>query len=135
MAIRGSCLCKAVQYEIDGELGPTGHCHCSMCRKAHGAAYVTWVLIEPDQFRWITGEEMVQRYASPDGHERCFCGACGSSLAAGQNGRVSEVALGTVDGDPGVRPEAHIFVGSKAPWHVITDDLPQHDEWPPGMGP
>ena len=50
------------------------------------------------------------------------------------DGKVSEVTLGTVDGDPGARPSAHIFVGSKAPWHDITDTLPQHPEWPPGFG-
>jgi hypothetical protein len=60
---------------------------------------------------------------------------CGSPLVAADSGKITEVAWGTVDGDPGMRPEEHIFVGSKAPWHEITDALPQHKEWPPGMEP
>lgn len=134
MTIEGSCLCRGVRYAIDGTLGPVGHCHCSMCRKAHGAAYATWGLMQPGQFRWIAGEDLVACFAD-GGNERYFCKQCGASLAAGRGGDVTEVALGTVDGDPGARPEAHIFVGSKAPWHTITDDLPQFDEWPPGMAP
>jgi hypothetical protein len=50
------------------------------------------------------------------------------------SGKITEVVLGTVDGDPGMRPGEHIFVGSKAPWYEIADALPQFEEWPPGMG-
>lgn len=133
MTIKGSCLCGSVRYEIAGPVARAGHCHCSMCRKTHGAAFVTWAIVSPDQFRWTSGEEFVQGYASSPGRERCFCRKCGSSLAATHSGQVTEVALGTADGDPGVRPMEHIFVGSKAPWHDITDALPQFEEWPPGI--
>ena len=135
MAITGSCLCKSVRYEITGAIEIMGNCHCSICRKSHGAPFVTWVVISPDQFRWTAGEEFVQGYDSSPGIQRCFCRKCGSSLATAHNGRISEVAVGTVDGDPGLRTGAHIFVGSKASWHEITDDLPQFTEWPPGMEP
>ena len=64
MAIRGSCLCGAVSYEITGSLGATGHCHCSMCRKSHGAAFATWASVNPDQFRWTSGVEFVEGYES-----------------------------------------------------------------------
>ncbi len=57
---------------------------------------------------------------------------CGSSLAVIDR-KVAEVALGTADGAPDVRPREHVFTGSKAPWHEITDALPQFREWPPGM--
>jgi hypothetical protein len=131
MAIHGSCLCGAVKYEIDGPLGDASSCHCSMCRKAHGAAFGTYAGLNPDEFRWVSGEDMVSVYnSSPDGG-RCFCQKCGSTLGAMQNGKVGWITLGPVDGDPGVRPQLHIFVGSKAPWHDITDQLPQFDEWPP----
>ena len=61
----------------------------------------------------------------------CFCGECGSSLAGTVKGKVSTITLGTVEGNPGLKPGSHIFVGSKARWHDITDDLPQFDERPP----
>jgi len=60
MAITGSCLCGAVSYEITGSFKFMGNCHCSMCRKSHGAAFATWGIIDPDQFRWTSGKEFVQ---------------------------------------------------------------------------
>jgi hypothetical protein len=133
MAIHGSCLCGAVSYEISGSFSAAGHCHCSMCRKSHGAAFATWAMIEPNQFRWTSGVELIERYESSPGRARCFCRKCGSPLVAMHTGTVTEVVLGTVDGDPGVRPREHIFVGSKAPWYEIDDALPQFEKWPPGM--
>ena len=136
MTIRGSCLCGGVQYEIVGELRDAGNCHCSMCRRAHGAAFGTYARVILDEFRWVSGEELVSAYESSPGGYRCFCRVCGSPLGSqGEGGKLSWVTLGTVEGDPGVRPSDHIFVRSKAPWHKITDDLPQFDEWPPGTQP
>lgn len=133
MGIRGSCLCGAVSYEVAGAFQFIGHCHCSMCRKSHGAAFATWGMVSPDQFRWTSGAEFVEGYPSSPGRERCFCRKCGSPLASTHDGKVTEVAVGTVDGDPGARPREHIFVGSRAPWYEIADALPQHPRWPPGM--
>jgi len=135
MSIAGSCLCGSVTYEVTGPLRFVGNCHCSKCRKSHGAAFVTWGIIEPGEFNWVTGEDLVQHYESSPGRTRCFCGKCGSPLAATHSGTVGEVVVGTLDGDPGGRPREHIFVGSKASWHEITDVLPQHEAWPPGFAP
>lgn len=135
MAIQGSCLCGSVRYEIAGEFQLLGNCHCSICRKSNGAAYVTWGILSPDQFRWTAGEDLLERYESSPGVSRCFCGKCGSALACLHDGVVGEVVVGTIDGDPGARPTEHIFVGSKACWHDITDGLPQHQEWPPDFDP
>jgi len=135
MTIKGSCLCGAVRYEVAGPLLGAGHCHCSICRKAHGAAFATWAFITPAEFRWTAGAELLGKYPSSPGQERCFCTKCGSPLAAMHGGKVGEVVVGSVDGDPGVRPREHIFVGSKAPWYDIEDTLEQHEEWPPGMKP
>lgn len=131
MALTGSCLCGAVRYEVAEPFLLIGNCHCSLCRKASGAAYVSWGIVNPGTFRWTTGEELVHGYDSSPGNTRCYCSRCGSSLASSQHGEVSAVALGCLDDDPGDRPSAHIFVGSKASWHTITDALPQHAEWPP----
>ena len=135
MVITGSCLCRAVSYEITGSLKAAGHCHCLICRKSHGAAFATWAHVSPDQFRWRSGVEFVARYESSPGKERCFCQKCGSPLVLSDSGKITEVVLATVDGDPGVRPGEHIFVGFKAPWYEIVDALPQYEEWPPGMAP
>ncbi len=135
MTIRGSCLCGTVRFEIEGPLAGAGHCHCSMCRKAHGAAFATWGFVDPEDFRWKAGKAAVTAYPSSPGRERLFCSKCGSPVAAMHNGKVSEVVLGSVDGDPGVRPREHIFMESNACWHTITDELPQFERWPPGLGP
>jgi len=130
--ISGSCLCGAVRYEIDGPLRDAGNCHCAMCRKAHGAAYATYASLDPGSHRWVCGEELVSSYESSPNAARIFCNSCGSTLGGTEAGRVESVALGTIDGEPGIRPRSHIFVASKAPLHQIVDDLPQFDEWPPG---
>ena len=131
VAIKGGCIPGRVRYEIAGPLFAADHCHCSMCRRQHGAAFATYAEFKPGDFRWVSGEEHVRVYETPSGSGWCFCGECGSSLAGTEIGRVTTVTPGTVEGDPGVRPEAHIFVDSKAPWYEIEDDLPQFDERPP----
>jgi hypothetical protein len=131
--MQGSCLCGAVNYEITGAFSVVGHCHCSMCRKSHGVAFTTWGILKPGQFRWSSGLEFVQGFKSSPERERCFCRKCGSPLASRHGRDVTEVVIGTIDGDPGLRPTEHIFVKSKAPWHEIADGLPQYEEWPPGL--
>lgn len=132
--IHGSCLCGDVAWEVERRLDLMSHCHCSMCRKAHGAAFATYVGGPVDAFRWLRGQDAVVRYESSPGFFRNFCGRCGSVVAgAPSEGRVFMPA-GCFADDPGVRPLAHIFVASKAPWVEITDDLPRFDAYPPGFG-
>jgi hypothetical protein len=134
MSIKGSCLCGAVAYEVTAPFQFLGNCHCSRCRKSNGAAFVTWGILNPGTFKWTSGESLVRSYESSPGNARCFCVKCGSALASAHAGVIGEVVIGTVDGDPGDTPREHIFVGSKACWYQITDGLPQHAEWPPGLG-
>jgi hypothetical protein len=130
--IRGSCLCGDVRLEISGAVSGGSHCHCSMCRKAHGAAFGTYALANAADFRIVSGADRITRHASSPGVSRTFCSRCGSTLQwlIETKPDIVEIALGVLDDDPGVRPARHIFVGSKAPWHEITDDLPQHATWP-----
>ena len=128
MTIYGGCLCGKVRYQVSGILRQADHCHCSMCRRQHGAAFASYAEVNPDEFEWVTGENLTRNYEKLPGSGWCFCSECGSSLAGTNNGRVTSITLGTVEGDPGVKPEAHIFVGSKAVWDEICDDLPQHVE-------
>jgi len=128
----GKCLCEAVTYEISGSLGPIFNCHCSKCRRWHGAAFRTRASITRSQFRWLSGEHLLKAYRSSDNVTKTFCSVCGSNLASFYLDRpeVVGIPLGGLEQDPGGKPEAHIFVGSKAPWHEITDGLPQFDTWP-----
>ena len=130
--LHGSCLCSGVRYEIDGSVEDMTNCHCGMCRKAHGAAYATVVTAQGKDFRFTQGEELVKSYKSSPELDRVFCQVCGSSLAViePKTGEVF-VAAGTLDDDPGIRVDSHIFVGSKAPWLDILDDKPTFDEYPP----
>jgi hypothetical protein len=99
-----------------------------MCRRQHGAAFSTYADFNAGDFKWVSGEDHVKTYESLAGAGWCFCSECGSSIAATEKGTITSVTLGTVDGDPGIRPESHIFVASKAQWHHIDDDLPQFEE-------
>ena len=121
-----------MRYEVTGR--PTGalHCHCSMCRKAHGAAFRSRAAVPAANFRWVQGEALLSGYRSSPGTTRTFCRVCGSNLISVFDDRpeVLGLALGTLDDDPGIRPGLHIFVGSKAPWYEIADDLPQYEALP-----
>lgn len=132
MKIKGGCLCGAMRYEIDGPLTDVGNCHCSMCRRFHGAAFATYAKISAENFRWLSGQELLTVYETSPGKGWAFCRVCGSSLGVPTHGKLSDLALGLLDTDPGVRPTEHMFVGSKAAWHEITDSLPQYETWPPG---
>jgi len=130
--IRGSCLCGQVRYALASAPQALNHCHCSMCRKAHGAAFGSFVHGDGTRFRWLAGADLVQRYVSSPERERAFCGICGSSMPVLDDGGAHVVIpAGTLDDDPGIRPSLHGHVASHAPWHEITDSLPQHDDSPP----
>jgi hypothetical protein len=132
VSIQGGCLCGRIRYAIDGPITEANNCHCSMCRRFHGAAFSTYGKFDSAHFRWLSGHELLTVYETSPGVGWAFCRICGSSLGMPMHGKLSEVTLGSLDTDPGVRPTEHIFVGSKAPWFEITDTLPQHDTWPPG---
>ena len=127
--IEGSCLCGEIRYEIAGALLSATHCHCSMCRKAHGAAFATYVEVEARNLRFARGQKLIARYRSSPEAERSFCSRCGSNLLfePDESPDLVWVAAGGLDSESQVRPDAHIFVGSKAPWFDIDDDLPQHE--------
>jgi hypothetical protein len=124
--VRGSCLCGAVKYQIKGPLTEARNCHCSMCRKAQGTAFRSRASTPASGFHWVEGEDLVTFYESSAGTFRGFCRVCGSPIVSKFPGTPHYgVPLGTIDGDPGVRPEMHVHVESKAPWFTITDDLPR----------
>ena len=131
--LQGGCLCGGIRYEIDGPVGKILHCHCSMCRKAHGSAFRTRLAVPRDAFRFLQGEDLLERYRSSGDTVRTFCRVCGSPIINFWDDDLDHygLALGTLESDPGHRPVCHIFTASKAPWFEISDGLPQFKEFPP----
>ena len=130
--LTGRCLCEGVEYRIEGELGPIFNCHCSRCRRWHGAAFRTRASIQASQFQWVKGVQLLKTYHSSEFTAKHFCSVCGSNLISTYDNDTTRVSipLGGLDQAPTNRLEGHFFVGSKAPWYEITDGLPQWETWP-----
>jgi hypothetical protein len=125
-------LCGAVQYEVVDAFEYALNCHCSNCRRATGSAFKPFGGIEHGKLKLVSGESNVMIFGGNDAHD-VHCKSCGSLLYSAFNPRAYvHITFGTLVDAPSLQPTAHIFVGSKAPWYAITDDLPQHDEFPPG---
>lgn len=128
----GSCLCGGITYEISGPLISPLNCHCRMCRKAHGAAFRTRASLKSEHFRFIEGEELLTYFESSPGEKRSFCKVCGSVIITrfDKSPKYLGFALGTLDTDPEITIEQHVYTDYKAPWFEITDQLPQSKEQP-----
>jgi hypothetical protein len=127
--IGGSCLCGGVRFEVDLPFVRAGNCHCSRCRKHSGTFGGTQGRVPREQFRLLAGEELIRVFRPAGGMVKAFCSECGSSLFGGEwpDGREVSIRLGSLDGDPEIRPQWHQFVDSKAVWHELPDDgLPRH---------
>ena len=132
MKSNGRCLCGAVTWTVEGEPASAYHCHCKMCRKAHGAAFGTYYYFDAAQFTWTSKLATVGEYQSSANLARSFCKTCGSVVPnAESDGSAFYVPAGSHD--DGAAPNCHIFVAHKAPWHDITDNLPRYDDYPPGI--
>ena len=124
--LRGKCECGAVRYTVADEFLYALNCHCSNCRAGTGSAFKAFAGIEREKLELTDGADKLLVWGDEErNHTRC--GVCGGLLYSVVGERV-HVALGSLVDAPSVRPTGHIFVGSKAPWYEITDDLPQHDE-------
>ncbi|MCF6192757.1 MAG: GFA family protein [Kangiellaceae bacterium] len=126
---KGECLCGSIKYEVDEIESQMGHCHCSMCRKFHGAAFATFGEAKAKDFHWVKGKECLKTYTAPNGTRRQFCEHCGSSLIfipSNDDGELVEFTLGTLDSPIILKPDAHIFIGNKACWYEVMDKLPQY---------
>jgi hypothetical protein len=124
---KGSCLCRAIQYEIDGELGYFGYCHCTSCRKASGSAHAANAPVRRSEFRLVSGAAEIREFESSAGKTRAFCSRCGSPIYAvlQANMDIIRIRLGTLDTPFAGRPKAHTWVTDKAAWEPIDDGLPQ----------
>lgn len=125
--LTGKCFCGAVQYAVADAFTYALNCHCSNCRRTTGSAFKPFAGIARDQFAVTGGRDKLLIYGQEKTHD-AHCNVCGSLLySVVRNGAYVHVAMGTLVDAPTIRPTAHIFVGSKAPWFTITDDLPQYD--------
>ena len=133
--IAGSCLCGGVRFEIARAVGPFELCHCRRCRKASGSAFAAMVGVRTSDFRLVAGRDLIATYEAPlleapPPYRVSFCRRCGSPVPNPDPAADwFEIPAGLFDGDPGLRPDRHIRVDLKAPWHEITDSLPQLDKF------
>jgi hypothetical protein len=125
----GRCECRAVRYRVLDEFRYAGNCHCSNCRASTGSAFKPFAGIEREKLEIVEGGDTLLVWGEENAnHTRC--GICGSLLySVVREGAYVHVAMGSLEDEPSIRPTDHIFVGSKAPWFEITDDLPQAEEY------
>ena len=128
--IQGSCYCRAVKYEIRSPPLKFLICHCPDCRKFTGSAFSPVVIVEAGSFHLLAGEDHLVPFQSSPGKYRYFCKTCGNPLFSRVDHRPGLVFVraGSLDNDPGIRPEAHYWTSVKAPWHDICDAIPRHPE-------
>jgi hypothetical protein len=125
----GRCECGAVRYEVVDAFVYAANCHCSRCRAATGTAFKAFAGIKRDRLEITAGSDRLLVVGEENLNDT-RCAACGSLLfSVVRDGAYVHVALGSLADTPTIRPTAHIFVGSKAPWFEITDDLPQFEEY------
>lgn len=129
----GSCLCGAIHYQIEGEIGDIVQCHCQRCRKANGTAFATNAPVAKAAFKLTQGEQFLKKFSSSASTERCFCRECGSPIISikARDPDFYRLRIGTLDSPLSQKPTKHSFVASKAEWDQICDHLPQYDEFAP----
>ncbi len=126
--LTGACGCGAVRYELTEPLQSAGYCHCTRCQRRSGTASSANGLAAPGSFRITAGEERLRAWKPDGGFEKWFCGDCGSALFSRNPDDHSQVGvrLGTLDGDPGVRPSYRQFVAYAPAWAPVPDDGLRH---------
>jgi hypothetical protein len=129
--LSGCCLCGAVKYAVLDEFEYAANCHCSLCRRATGSAFKPFGGIQRAKLELVGGRDALMIHGEENAAHDVHCGRCGSFLySVVREGTYVHVTLGTMIDEPTIKPSMHIFVGSKARWYQITDDLPQHAKLP-----
>jgi hypothetical protein len=109
------------------------HCHCTICRRAHGAAFVTWVGMHEQQCIIEDGDNLLRWYDSSPGAQRGFCSRCGSTLFFRSNGWLGElhIVLANFVDQVDRAPQVHVFFDTHVDWYTVADHLPKKPP-PPG---
>ncbi len=130
--MKGSCLCKAVEYEVDSIDMPVAHCHCRTCQKAHAAPFASTAGVMREHFRWLQGEEKLLSFESSPGKLRYFCSVCGSHLVAERVNQAHVIVrVATLDDDPNITPQMHIWTSHAVSW-LEYEGIPCYPEWQTG---
>jgi hypothetical protein len=133
--IKGSCVCGAVRWSYEEPFSAMLYCHCSICRKHHGTLFAAFVAGPLSTFHWRAGTEKITTWSSSARGKRSFCSTCGSKVPnVNHEAQLVFMPAGALEGELGIRPQMHLFVGSKAPAFEIHDGLPQHAAYPPEWG-
>src|SRR3954469_1584195 len=122
--ITGSCVCGGVRYEVTEPFVDSNYCHCTRCQRRTGTGSSANAKTADGSFRITQGEQLVRVWKPDQGFEKAFCSNCGSALFSRnpETGGDIAVRLGTVDGDPGIRPRKRQFVEYAAVWEPLPDD-------------
>ena len=126
-AVEGACLCGGVRFSVRLPTLVCGHCHCTMCQRAHGAGYVTWFGVPPAALGFASGEDLLVRYKSSDHGTRTFCSRCGSTLFCESKHHPDrmDIVLANMEGAIDRAPQVHVYFDNKAEWVVVDDGLPR----------
>lgn len=125
--VRGSCFCGAVRFSVELPSLFCGHCHCTMCRRSHGAGYVTWFAVPRSRFSLDAGDATLARFRSSDHGTRSFCARCGSTLFCESTRHPDQVDIVLANmAEPIDRPpQVHVFFDDRADWVCVDDGLPR----------
>jgi hypothetical protein len=129
--LEGGCLCGAVRFRISAPFSSAGYCHCTHCQRRTGTGSSANGRVPREGFRLLQGEEQLRGFQPPGGIPKLFCRSCGSALFSGDPLSDAEVAvrLGTLDRDPGIRPQYRQFLRSAVSWEPVPqDDLTRYPE-------
>jgi hypothetical protein len=126
--VKGSCFCGAVRFRVQLPTRFCAHCHCSMCRRAHGAGYVTWIAVGYDGFALEAGQPELARFRSSEHGTRSFCSRCGSTLFCESTRHPDQIdiVLANLEGPIDREPSAHFYFDDRAPWVRVEDGLPRY---------
>lgn len=129
---KGSCLCGAVRFEIQGAFAHFFLCHCSRCRKDTGSAHAANLFSTNAQINWLAGKDHIKTFQLPETrHTRSFCRECGAAVPSLQmDGALLVTPAGSLDTEINIPPTAHIMFASRANWDEYLEKAPKIDGLP-----
>ena len=132
VTLNGGCLCGAVRYTVTGEPQSFYHCHCQRCRKASGTGHASNLFVK-GTLAYTQGEERVRHFKLPEAKRfvNSFCEHCGGRVPRFiESAGVVMIPAGSLDDEPGLKPQARIFAGSRASWSCDQSDIEEFEHYP-----
>lgn len=131
---QGGCQCGGIRYEVTSEPRQVVACHCTDCQCQSGSAFGMTMVVPEDSFRISKGKPKLYRSTSPTGRAKlgAFCSDCGTRIYHQPEWRKGTISVkpGTLDDTTWLRPQIHIWTGSKQPWVIIPDGIESHEGQP-----